>query len=180
MQERSPFRVSVNAKIAAELPGVLEFYRRELADRGWKEDTAKAAVSDEQAALVFTGKEGQARLRLSRKRKETVIELAVRYPDRAKKAGILPEPGKARLMLGNAHEKDVVFVVGDKEYKLAAGVGAKDPKDATSLHLAPGKYKVTIKIAGEADQSEDMQLGADETWGVVVIPTGGYFPTRLY
>lgn len=180
VQDRTPFRVAMNAKIAAELPRVLEFYRREMAARGWKEDAAKAAVADEQAVLVFTGKEGQGRLRLSRKRKDTLIEMELRYPDRAKKAGILPEPGKARLMLGNAHEKDVVFVVAGKEYKLAAGVGGKDPKDATSLQLAPGKYKVTIKIAGEDDQSEDMQLGADETWGLVVSPTGGYFPARLY
>ena len=80
---------------------MLEFYRRELAARDWKEDAQAAKIELDQTQLSFTGPEGGLTVQLERQGKEVVINLVVRYTAKAKEDGLLPEPNRARLVLGN-------------------------------------------------------------------------------
>jgi len=176
----SRYRKSVEAVVPADLPAVVKFYRKELASRGWKEDVKAAKLTPESALLTFTGTEGGMTVRLSRKDNDVAVNLASRDPAKAKAAGILPQPNRARLVLGNAGDRNAVVVINGQEYKVAAGTGAKDPKDGTSLNVLPGKYSFTIKSPGQPDATEDLNVSADETWGVIVLPTGGHFADQLY
>jgi hypothetical protein len=93
---------------------------------------------------------------------------------------MLPAAGKARLVVGNASGSAAVITINKKEYKVGATAGAEDPKTAINWELPPGNYTVEIKPPGQGVQSEIVKLGADETWGVIIVPTGGFLATQLY
>ena len=175
-----PYRQYVTAKIRVDLAKVLEFYRRELPDLGWKEDKQATKVEKETAQLSFSGPRGPLSLKIYRKRKDTAIEVGLSNTELAKKHGIVPKPGKARLMLGNAHQKDVVITVDNDKHRVGAGVGAKDPGQAIKVDLEPGKHSVTIEIPGEDPQTEEIVVEADTSWGIIIIPDGGYFADLVY
>lgn len=180
-QSETPFRTAVEATIRRPLADVAEFYRRELPARGWTQTVREEEAADgEKLVLEVDGERGPLTLELRKKRKDTVIEVATRDTDAARVAGVLPDPGQSRLLLGNMHDADAVIVIDGDERPVAAGTGAADPSAALSLPLAPGAHQVTIKLSGEGDQTESLQLGADETWAVMVVPTGGYFADRVY
>jgi hypothetical protein len=176
----SPFRKSVEATVPAALPAVVDFYRRELTKGGWKEDSQAAKVTDEGATLAFTSSEGTIGVTLARQDDKTQATLTARYPAKAKAAGIDPQAGKGRLILGNAGEKEISVVINGQPYKVAAGKGAENPKDGVSLHVLPGNYNLTIKVPGQPDKSEKMKIAIGETWGVITSPTGGYFADQVY
>lgn len=50
---------------------------------------------------------------------------------------------------------------------VAAGVGTKKP-DGPGFDLAPGKYKFQVERRGAAKINEEITVGADETWGVMI------------
>ena len=174
------FRKQIQVTVPAELKTVLDFYRRELSNRGWKETPNTSKVEAEQARLAFAGPDGELSLDLERKGKDVVASMAVRYPAKAKAAGILPEPNRARLIIGNASNAEAVVVLDKKEHKVAAGVGTKDPKDGISVNLAPGNYTLTIKQRGVADQTVEINAAPNETWGLVILPDGNNFADALY
>jgi hypothetical protein len=176
----SKYRKSIQTTVPAELKAVLEFYRRELGSRGWKEDSKAAAVEPEQAKLSFTGDDGELSVQLERQGKSVAINLTVRYTARAKADGLLPKPNQARLILGNISEKDVVIQVNKKEHKVAAGAGAKDPKDGIIVDLPPGKCTVTVKVRGKPDDTQELNLEPATTWGVVVLPTDESLIDQLF
>lgn len=92
----------------------------------------------------------------------------------------MPQPNRARLILGNASEREAVIVINGQQYKVPAGRGAKDPKDGVSLHVLPGKYTLVFKILGQPDKTEELKVALDETWGSIILPTGGYFVDQVY
>ena len=67
-----------------------------------------------------------------------------------------------------------------RDYKVAAGAGADDPKTGLNWDVAPGKYTVEVKLPGKAVQSETLTIGADEAWGLMILPTGECLPVQLY
>ena len=164
----------------AETRTVADFYRRELTARGWKENVDAATATPGQTQLAFTNPTGGISVNLTRAGTDVRVNLVLRDTEKAKSAGILPPPHRARLVLGNASDKAAVIVINDKQYKLAAGVGAKDPRDGTSLNVLPGKYHLTLKVPGQPDGTEELKVNLDETWGVIVLPTGGHFADQLY
>ncbi len=176
----SKYRKSATASVPAALPAVVDFYRRELTARGWKENAAAAKITADSASLAFAGPEGSVLVRLSKEGDGTSANVAARYPAKAKAAGILPQPNRARLILGNASEREVVVVINGQQYKVAAGLGAKDPRDGVSLHVLPGKYTFVFKIPGQPDKTEELKVALDETWGAIIAPTGGYFVDQVY
>lgn len=178
--EGSPFRKTIVTTVPADLKATLEFYRRELPSRGWKETETAAKIEPDQAKLAFTGKDGALTLSIERKGKESMVELSVRYAAKAKAAGIAPQPNRAKLMLGNASDKPVVILINNREYKVAAGVGSTDPKSAISIDVDPGTFVVKLKPADSDDEPTELKIGPDETWGVIVFPTGGLFSNQLY
>jgi hypothetical protein len=69
-------RRTVQGMSVADIPAVLAFYRRELAARGWKEETNGSAVTPDEAVLNFSTSDQTATLRLGQKYDLTIINLA--------------------------------------------------------------------------------------------------------
>jgi hypothetical protein len=179
-KEGTPYRDVIEAAIDAELAKVLKFYRAELTTRGWKEDAAKTKADTKSAQLAFTGEQGGMSLKLTREDDTTNIHLSSRKEKLAKQHGIAPQAGQGKLMLGNANEKEVVIVIGTKEYNLAAGEGADDPATAKKLDIEPGKHKITIKTPGADPETEEVDIAPDTTWGVIAFPGGGALVVQVY
>ncbi len=175
--EKTPFRVKLTASIPAELPKVLAFYRNELGKLNWKESSGAVIKSDE-ATLAFTAPEGPATLTLGRKDDETTVELSLRKQTEAQKAGMLPKEGQAKLLFGNMVPSEAVVTINKQTIKVAAGAGAKKP-DGPVIDLPPGKYKYAIRIGGKAAQTEEVEVGAGETWGLMIGP-GGSLTLQVY
>lgn len=181
--EGSRFRKQISTTVVAGLKAVVDFYRSELASGEWgqwKENVAEAKVEQLSAKLSFTGPAGSLFVQLKADRQEVAITLVSRDAQAAKAAGLLPASGKARLLIGNASEKEAVFSINKRGYKIAAGAGAEDPQTGTNWEVAPGSYTVEIKPSGGQIQSEKLKLAADETWGVMIGPTGSFLAAQLY
>ena len=99
---------------------------------------------------------------------------------KAKADGMLPEPGKGRIVLVNGHTQEVVIMIGKQRYPLKAGQAATNPKSALNYTVAPGKYELQIVPAGQAAKAESLEIAAGTTWGVIVLPDGDYLFSRLY
>jgi hypothetical protein len=169
--ERSLFRFGANANVPASLEAVLAFYRRELSKRDWKEQTERAVISKNSAELAFITPDGPAVLKLGRENDETVVTLNVREQDKAMKSNLMPKSGQAMLLFGNMRDKAADITINNKTVKIGAGSGAKGP-DGPTLELPPGKYKVALKSAGQPSQNDEVEIGADEIWVVMVGPGG--------
>jgi hypothetical protein len=173
---QTPFRQELKASVPLDLATVLDFYRRELSKRSWKEQTAVAAP--DRTVVVFATPDGTAVLKLGRKDSETSVSLAVKNPDAAKQAGIIPKPGQVKVLFGNMLGTDAVVTINNKTIKVGAGVGAKAP-DGPTLDIPPGKYKYSLKLPGKPAQKEELEVGADEAWGLLIGP-GGALPMNVY
>jgi hypothetical protein len=176
--ETTPFRHGLVADVSADMGAVLAFYRRELGKLGWKELTEGAILKSDQAVIAFSAPAGPAVLKLVHKGDDTSISLVMRDHDKAQKAGMAPKPGQARLMLGNVTNGEAVLTVNKQTLKVAAGAGAKGA-DGLKIDLPPGKYKIGFKVVGQPASSDDVDVGPDETWGVLVGP-GGLLPLQVY
>jgi hypothetical protein len=169
--EKTPFRLVVNAQVAADLPSVLAFYRRELGKRDWKEDAAKAVIKSDMASLAYTSADGPATLKLTRQRDDTVITLSLRKPAEAQKAGVLPKAGQSKVLFGNMMPSEATVTINKKTVKVGAGVGSKGP-DGPTLDLPPGKYKFSFKVGTAPADTDEVEIAADETWGILIGPGG--------
>jgi hypothetical protein len=176
--EKTPFRRALTASVPADLAAVLGFYRRELGKRSWKEETQGALVTAERVALAFTSPDGPAILKLGRKGRETTVNLVVRDQAAAAKAGILPKPGQAKILFGNAQGTEAVITIDKQAVKIPPGAGTKGP-DGPTLDLAPGKYKYSFKAGSAPAGSDEVEVGADETWGLLAGP-GGVLALQMY
>ena len=175
---KTPFRRELKASVPLELTDVLGFYRRELGKLNWKEEAKGAKVSDDSAMIAFTAPEGPAILKLGRKDGETSVSLTVKDPGAAAKGGVMPKPGQAKVFFGNINEAAATITFNNKPINVSAGVGVKNP-DGPSLDLPPGKYKYSIRLPGKPAQSDEVEIGADETWGLMIGP-GGVLALQAY
>jgi hypothetical protein len=172
----SNFRKTYSAAVAMPLADVASFYRKELAAKGWKRAGTQAAGDP----LQFKNDTMDLSVALKRRSGKTAIQIVTRNFALAKREGLLPESGKGRLVLANGHNVGVIFTIGKTDYSLKAGQGAKNPKQALNYSVAPGNYKVIIKIPGKQPLTERVEITAGSTWGIIVLPTGGYLPMRMY
>lgn len=181
--EGSPFRKQARTTVVAELRQVVDFYRRELSSEEWgewKENAAEATVEKQSGKLSFSAPTGSLSVQLKAEGQEVAITLVSRDAQAAKAAGLLPSPGKARLFIANASDKAAVITVNKRKYKVAAGSGEEDPKTGLNWEVPTGNYTVVIEPSGQEAQSERLKLGPDETWSVVIDPSGGYIAHQLY
>jgi hypothetical protein len=176
--EQTPFRHGLTASVPADLASVLAFYRGELGKLGWKELKDGAILKPDQSVLAFTAPDGPALLKLAHKDDDTSVSLVMRDHEKAAKAGMLPKAGQAKLMFGNVLGAEATVTINKQTIKVAAGAGAKAP-DGPKLDLPPGKYKIAFKVAGQGAKTDEVEVGADETWGVMVGP-GGLLPLQVY
>ncbi len=176
--DKTPFRRALTASVPAELSAVLAFYRRELGKCDWKEQAQGAVVTAERVVLAFSSPEGPAVLKLGRKNRETTVGLVVRDQAAAAKAGILPKPGQAKILFGNALNTEAVVTIEKQAVKIPPGAGTKGP-DGPTLDMPPGKYKYSFKAGSAPAQTDEVEVGADETWGLLVGP-GAVLALQMY
>jgi hypothetical protein len=174
--EKTPFRITLNATLFADRESLLAFYRAELGKRGWTETAS--AINPAEAMITFKTPDGPATLRLTGKGTDAVVQLTLRKPAEAEKAGLLPKAGQGKLVFGNVTETEAEITVNKRTVKVGPGIGARKP-DGPMLDLAPGKYEVSFKSGGKPAQRETVTVGKDETWGVLIGP-GGALPLQAY
>ena len=172
-------RRELNASIPADLNSVLAFYRAELGKRGWKETTERAVVKPDQAQLAFVSPDGPATLKLGRSNDETSVVLAQKIPAAAAKGNVMPKPGQARLMFVNMGDGEAALTINKQTIKIAAGAGGPHAKGPT-LDLPPGKYRYSVKVAGQPAGNNEIEIAADDTWGLMVAPGGEVMPLQVY
>ncbi|MBW7968847.1 hypothetical protein [Bradyrhizobium sp. BR 10289] len=182
----SPFIQSAHVELPLDLESVLGFYRAALTKNGWTE-TDGAAVEADRAVIAFTTPDGPASLRLTRQDGRTIADLSLHKP-RVAMAGFLPKPEQGRLMLGNRTDESAVVTVNERIIKLAARAGehlansesaAGELPASQKLDLSPGKYKITLTVDGSAARSQEFEVAANESWGLLV-EHGVLLPVRLY
>lgn len=179
VSEGSQLRQSTSFSSPSDLETVLAFYRRELTAFGWQEQTGAALVGDTNASLTFENKDGTLTVELSQATAGgTDVHLNTRLTAAAEAAGVLPQPGQARLLVSNFAEVEAVLSIDGQEIKLAPMTGVEEP-DGPSLDLAPGHYTYTLTIPNEPVITDTIDLGADETWALLVGP-GGAMPLPVY
>jgi hypothetical protein len=176
----APFRRELEATVPAELNTVLAFYRSELGKRGWQETAEGAIVKPEQAQLAFTSPDGPATLKLGRKNAETSINLAQKYPAAAAKADVVPKPGQSKLLFGNIGKSDATVSINKQTIKIAAGAGGPQSPKPPMIDLPPGKYQYALRIAGGRARNNQIEIGAGDTWGVMIGPGGDVLPLQMY
>lgn len=174
---RTPFRIELNAVVPLDLIAVLGFYRQELSKRNWKED-GTSSVTVDNAVVTYASPDGPARLKLDHKDGATSVSLLVKKPEAARKGGVLPKPGQGKVIFGNINDAEAVIRFDNKPIRIAPRAGTKAP-DGPSLNLPPGKYKYSIKLAGRPTQNDEVEIGADETWGLMAGP-GGVLALQAY
>jgi hypothetical protein len=176
----APFRRELEASVPAGLNSVLAFYRSELGKRGWQETAEGAVLKPDQAQLAFTSPDGPATLKLGRRNGETSINLAQKYPAAAAKADVVPKPGQSKLLFGNIGKSEATVSINNQTIKVAAGAGGPQSARPPMIDLPPGKYRYTLKIAGGPARNDQIEIGAGDTWGVMIAPGGDVLPLQMY
>jgi hypothetical protein len=174
-----PFRRELNTSIPAELGAVLAFYRGELGKRGWKETAEHAVVRADQVQLAFSSPDGPAMLKLGRSNGETTVDLAQKIAAAAAKADVMPKPGQAKLMFSNFGDNEVALTINRQTIRIAPGAGGPRSK-GPALELPPGRYQYSLKVTGGAVGSHEIEVAADDAWGLVVAPGGDVMPLHVY
>ncbi|MGJ4880545.1 hypothetical protein [Bradyrhizobium sp. HKCCYLRH3097] len=176
----TPLRLELEASVPAELGAVTAFYRAELTRLGWREKPEDAQASPDRVRLTFTSSQGPAVLTLGRAKGETSVNLVQRNAEAAAKAGILPKPGRAKLMLGNIGDTDAVLTINGQTIGIAAGTGSPQSPNGPLLDLPPGKHRYELKIARRPAVIDTLELAAGDAWGLMVGPGGTALPLPLY
>ena len=176
----APFRRELEASVPAELNAVLAFYRSELGKRGWQETAEGAVVKPDQAQLAFTSPDGPATLKLGRSKGETSINLAQKYPAAAAKADVVPKPGQSKLLFGNIGKSGATISINKQTVKVAAGAGGPQSPRPPMIDLPPGKYQYALKIGGGPARNNQIEIGAGDTWGLMIGPIGDVLPLQMY
>ena len=172
------FHRELSASVPADLNSVLAFYRSELGKLGWKETAERTIVKPDQAQLAFTSPDGPATLKLSRSNGETSIALAQKIPAAAAKADIMPKPGQAKLMFSNLGNGEATVTINKQTIRIAPDAGAQSK--GPTLELPPGKYRYSLKVAGGPARNNEIEVAADDAWGVMVAPDGDVMPLHVY
>ncbi len=178
---QAPFRRELIVRVPANLDVVLAFYRRELGKRQWQELPQGAVVKPDKVVLAFAAPDGPAMLILGRADGETTVSLTQKIPAEAAKSGLLPAPGRAKLMFGNMGDTEAAIVINAKTVKMPPGTGGPKSPTGPTLELPPGKYKYVIKVAGLPDRVREVTVGANDAWGLMVGPGGdGVLAMQVY
>jgi hypothetical protein len=178
---QTPFRRDLIVSVPANLDVVLAFYRRELGKRKWQELPQSAIVKPDKVALAFAAPDGPAMLKLGRANGETTVSLIQKIPAEAAKSGLLPAPGRAKLMFGNIGDAEAAIVINAKTLKMPPGTGGPNSPHGPTFELPPGKYKYVVKVAGRPDRVHEVTVAANDAWGVMVGPGGdGVLALQMY
>jgi hypothetical protein len=169
----SEFRKPLNGVSAADLETLIEFYRRELPARGWQEQTDAAVIEASRASLLFEMPGEILTINLSQTAEGTEIDLVQKSPDAAKAQGILPPAGQARVyFIGGFQVTGMTITINQQTVKVPALEAATKPEDAPYLDLAPGEYTYALNGPDQAESSDVIEVGPDESWILIISPDG--------
>lgn len=181
--EGTDYRRIITTDVPAPVKAVVEFYNRELAAKNWVALPSTVGPTDSEATLMFENPatESQLEVQLTKNANNgTDINLTFKSIGAAKKDGVLPPAGQARLYFGNINEAAVTFSINQKEIKVnPQDPGQKSMAGVPNIDLPPGEYEYTLTIPGQPPVTDKIQVGADETWGLIGGP-GGAFPVQIY
>jgi hypothetical protein len=82
-------------------------------------------------------------------------------------------------MLGNLGNSDATVTINKQTIKVAAGAGGPQSKGPT-LELPPGKYPYSLKVGGGPVRNNEIELAADDAWGLMIVPGGDVMPMHVY
>ena len=94
----------MHAHVPAEVGTVLAFYRRELAKRGWKEETQAALVNPDEVVLRFSSEAGTAVLKLGRKYDLTTVSLVQQVAKPVAKSEPIAKDDSIEAMMKQAQQ----------------------------------------------------------------------------
>lgn len=170
--EKTPLRRNLTVSVDSPLKSVLAFYRRELGKKGWKEESAGAVEKPDQVSFAYTTPDGPAQLKLDAKGMKTEVSLSLRSQSGAKaNSGLVASSGQGKLLFGNINETEASVTINKKTVKVAAGEGSKGPGGPT-MDLPPGKYSFSYKIGSKPPKTDQVEIKAGETWGLMIGPGG--------
>jgi len=155
------------------------FIAANSAKLGWKETAERAVVKPDHVELAFSSPDGPATLKLGRSNDETSVDLAQKIPAAAAKADVMPKPGHAKLLFTNFGDSEVAVTINKQTIRIAAGAGGPGAKGPT-LELPPGKYQYSLKAAGGPPRSHEIELAADDAWGLMLAPGVDVMPLQVY
>jgi len=161
-----PWRTAASS---SDISSLVIFYRGELANRGWNERVALTRIDNGSAVLFFEGKTRRLKVNLKRDGDATSIQLIQTSESAAKAAGLLPQRGRAKVILSNPATSDAVITIQKLTYKVAAGT---TPPHGPILDLLPGKYTFTLTLPGREPRTEKILVEVNETWELRVAPEG--------
>jgi hypothetical protein len=178
--EGSQFSRTVIVTVPADLTRVIEFYRSELPAQGWQEQVDAGWTETSAAAMAFSGDNGDLSVKLSQSGDEIEVTLALKDTAAAKEAGVLPPEGQVRLYFGNITEAAVTFSINQQEIKVDPQDPSQDSMEGVpNIDLPPGKYQFTLTLPGQPAMDDEIEVGPNETWGVLAGP-GGALSLQLY
>jgi len=91
---------------------------------------------------------------------------------------VLPKPGQAKVLITNPNDAEAAITINKQTYKVAAGGGTKGP-DGAMIDLPPGKHKFSTKLPSKQATNGELDVGADQTWGLLIGP-GGALSLQVY
>jgi len=175
------FSYEMETSSPSDLPTVLDFYLSELEILGWQPVSDTAATTDTTAKTVtFEGPEGELTLDLQVSGGETQIIIKSKNKAAAEAMGILPPTGQARIVLTNWDDAELVLTIADKTFTLPPNAAEEDPDPELMLDVSPGSHTYTLTDAsGNEIETLTIEVGADETWGLIA-GLDGVLPLQLY
>jgi hypothetical protein len=92
----------------------------------------------------------------------------------------MPKPGLAKLMFGNMGGSEAAVTINKQTVKVAAGAGGPQSPKGPTLELPPGKYQYSLKVAGGPARNNQIEIAADDAWGLMIAPNGEVLPLQMY
>ena len=128
--------------------------------------------------MSFTSSDGPAVLKLDRKDGETAVSLVVRNPDAATKAGMMPKPGQAKLLLGNALPAEAAVTIDNKTVKVAGGAERKVRAARRSIFL-PANIRIRSRCRTSPSSATTLKSAPAKPGGLLIGP-GGAMQMQVY
>ena len=177
---KTPFRRDLQGQRAARAHRRARLLSPRTRQAQLERRNAKAPSSPPTSAVVaFTAPDGPAVLKLGRKDDATSVRPDGEKSGRGRQSRHPAEagPGQGSVRQHQRRRRRPSPSTTSRS-SVAAGAGTKAP-DGPTLDLAPGKYKYSIKLPGKPAQTDEIELGADEIWGLMIGP-GGVLALQAY
>lgn len=83
-------------------------------------------------------------------------------------------------MFGNIGNTEATVTINTQTIRIAAGAGGPQSPKGPTLDLRPGKYSYSLKVEGRSARNDTIEIAANDTWGLMIAPTGEVLPLQIY